>query len=210
MSPALRRLQWTLPLTAVFVTAAALAVAGTIAVGSDGRMRDARLAGQLETRAQVAATLVYYDSGRLVLDDLKTDDVAKDGPPIVVLTCAPPTREAFTTARSVPAANQLAGVAAEAASTEEVAARSATGPDGSPVRLTAAAFYDESGKAAGATVVVGDPGPAVREHRRMLAGLGMGGAGGLLVVAAGTSLLVGVRLRRAVADAGEAVPAPRQ
>lgn len=210
MSPALRRLQWTVPLTAVFVTAAALAVAGAIAVRSDTQMRDARLAEQLEPRAQVAAALVYYESGRLVLDDLKTDDVATEGPPIVVLTGVPPTRKAFATAKGLPAANQLAAVAAEAASTEEVAARDATGPDGSPVRLTAAAFYGESGKVAGATVVVGDPGPAAREHRRMLAGLGLGGIGGLLVVAAGTSLLVGVRLRRAVADAGEAVPGPRQ
>lgn len=210
MSPALRRPQWILPLTAVFITAVAFAVAGAIAVRADGRMRDARLAEQLEPQARVAAALVYYEPSLLVLDDLKADDVAKDGPPIVVLTGAPPTRKAFATGESIPAGSQLAGVAAEAASTEEVAARSATRPDGSPVRLTAAAFYDESGKVAGATVVVGDPVPAAREHRRMLAGLGMGGAGGLLVVAAGTSLLVGVRLRRAVADAGEAVPAPRQ
>ena len=136
--------------------------------------------------------------------------MAREGPPVVVLTGVPPTRKVFATAGRLPTADQLAGVAAEAAGTEEVAARSAAGPDGAPVRLTAAGFYDESGKVAGATVVVGDPGPAAREHRRMLAGLGLGGIGGLLVVAAGSSVLVGVRLRRAVADPGEAVPGVRQ
>ena len=195
----------------MLVTAGALAVAGVVVARSDADMRDARLATQLEPRAQAAAALVYYEEGKLVLDDLKTDDVAKQ--PLLVLTGVPPATRVFSAGPEQPPATAVAAVAAEAATTEEVASLDATGPDGHALRLTAAAFYDESGKVAGATVVVGDPGPAAREHRRLLAGLGLGGVGGLLVVAAATSLLVGLRIRgadEAVRGADQALAAPRE
>jgi two-component system, OmpR family, sensor kinase len=223
MSADRSRLRLMLPLTCVLITAAALGVAGVVALRADGQMRQTRLRSELQIQAQTASTLVYFEAGKLVLDDLRADDVAKGSPQIVVLQGRPPSRRVFATAEPpvTVAADRLAAVAGEAATSEEWAWRDESDSAGHRVEMVAQPFYEESGEVGGAVVVVGDPGPATAEHRRLVAGLGVGGLGALLVVAAASFLLVSVRLRllalpeaaagqQDVDGRGAAVPGPHE
>lgn len=195
----LRRLSRRLTLLYLAVSALAVAAALTLVARSDARLRDSRMDATMEIRAQAAAALVYFDGGRLQLSDLSHDAVASGSPQLVVLRGAPPVRQVFASAKprlSVDT-HQLLGVAGEAASDAEIIRGTAEDTRHKPVRLLAAPFYNNAGKAAGAVVVIGDPAPGAAEHAKLVAALALGGGGLLLLAATGGHLLAGRGLRPA-------------
>ncbi|MFD7745993.1 sensor histidine kinase [Streptomyces sp. NPDC059698] len=184
----LRRLQLRLTAAYALITVVGLACLSWLVIRTDDRARQDAEYEEMRRRASVAASLVYYEDGRIRLDGLQ-DDEATAGTPQVLVLEERPGRGPGAVFRGraaqfdVPGA-PVAAVARAAMAEEGPVEAGARDRSGEPVRLLGVPFYhDATDEVAGAAVAVGDPEHGAAEHRSLVLSL-VAGAGALTALAA--------------------------
>lgn len=203
----LRRLQLRLTAAYALVTVAGLACLSWLVIRTDDRARQDAEYDEMRRRASVAASLVYYEEGRIRLDGLQ-DDEATAGTPQVLVVEERPGRGPVTVFRGraaqfdVPAA-PVAAVVRAAMAEEGPVETGARDRSGKPVRLLGVPFYhDATDEVAGAAVAVGDPEHGAAEHRSLVLSL-VAGAGALTALAALSGHVLSGRSMRPAWEAAE-------
>ncbi|MEU6058074.1 HAMP domain-containing sensor histidine kinase [Streptomyces sp. NPDC047097] len=199
----LRRLQFRLTLAYTLVTLAGVSVLCWMVIRTDARSWREAEYDEMDRRAAVSASLIYYDEGgRLRLDGLQDDAATRGRPRVVVLhTAAGGALERVFTSRgpAVPVASAELARLARTAMTEDATVRGeAPARDGTAAYLLAQPYYhDETHRTVGAVVVVGDPDQGMAQHRRLTAAVLTGSALLTCVAALTGHLLSGRSLRPA-------------
>ena len=195
----LRRLHWRLTSLYVIVGVILLVPLAVLVARADAARRADALDATMRIRAQEAASLAYFEGGRLVLDELRRDPVASGRPEFVVLRGAPPRRPVFASTKPSPNVDvaRLVSTAGRASAREELTTGAAEDRRGRAVRLLAAPVYRDNGTAGGAVVVIADPGPADAAHDKLVIALALACGGLLLVASVGGHLLASRTMRPA-------------
>lgn len=209
-SPARRRLhRLRLRLTAAYtlITVVGLACLSWLVIRTDDRARQDAEYDEMRRRASVAASLVYYEGGRIRLDGLQDDDATSGTPQILVLEGRPGGEPVTVfqgrTARFAVPAGAIREVTRSAMGEEGPVRSEARDRAGEPVRLLAVPFYhDATDEVAGAAVAVGDPEGGAAEHRSLVLSLVVG-AGALTALAALTGHVLSGRSMRPAWEALE-------
>ncbi|MBD3543941.1 MULTISPECIES: HAMP domain-containing sensor histidine kinase [Streptomyces] len=203
----LRRLQLRLTAAYTLITVVGLACLSWLVIRTDDRARQDAEYDEMRRRASVAASLVYYEDGRIRLDGLHDDEATAGTPQILVLE-GRPGADPVTVFRgraapfAVPA-GPVAAVARAAMADEGPARADARDRSGRPVRLLGVPFHhDATDEVAGAAVAVGDPERGADEHRSLVLSLVVG-AGALTALAALTGHVLSGRSMRPAWEALE-------
>nr|WP_030121695.1 HAMP domain-containing sensor histidine kinase [Streptomyces californicus] len=177
----LRRLQLRLTAAYTLITVVGLACLSWLVIRTDDRARQDAEYDEMRRRASVAASLVYYEDGRIRLDGLHDDEATAGTPQILV-----------------PVSYTRAAMADEGPARADARDRS-----GRPVRLLGVPFHhDATDEVAGAAVAVGDPERGADEHRSLVLSLAVG-AGALTALAALTGHVLSGRSMRPAWEALE-------
>ncbi|MFJ8255459.1 sensor histidine kinase [Streptomyces sp. NPDC094466] len=209
-SPARRRLhRLRLRLTAAYtlITVAGLACLSWLVIRTDDRARLDAEYDEMRRRASVAASLVYYEDGRIRLDGLDDDEATSGTPQVLVLEGRPGGDPATVfrgrTAQFAVRDTAIRAVTRTAMDEEEPVRAGARDRTGEPVRLLAVPFYDDAtDEVAGAAVAIGDPARGAAEHRSLVLSLVVG-AGALTALAALTGHVLSGRSMRPAWEALE-------
>lgn len=198
----LRRLQLRLTLAYTLITVLGLGCLSWLVIRTDDQARHAAEYDEMRRRVSVAASLVYYEDGRIRLDGLQDDDATTGTPQILVLESRPGgglatvfrgrTRQFDVSGRTVEEAARSAMRADGPVRSEE--------PDRTGVRvyLAAVPFYDDdSGEVAGAAVALGDPDRGASEHHSLVLSLVLGCLALTALAALGGHVLSGRSVRPA-------------
>ncbi|MFE3629900.1 sensor histidine kinase [Streptomyces goshikiensis] len=199
----LRRLQLRLTLAYTLITLAGVSALSWMVIRTDERSWRAAAYDEMDQRAAVSTSLIYYTDDGLQLDGLYDDEATRGAPRVRVLHAAPggALRLVFTSpgpARPAVAEDRLAALARTAMDRDDTVRAEAPDSRGAAAYLLARPFHhDETQEVRGAVVVVGDPSQWMAEHRRLAASV-LVGAGLLTALAAATGhLLSGRSLRPA-------------
>lgn len=209
-SPARRRLhRLRLRLTAAYtlITVAGLACLSWLVIRTDDRARLEAEYDEMRRRASVAASLVYYEDGRIRLDGLDDDEATSGTPQVLVLEGRPGGDPATVfrgrTAQFAVRDTAIRAVTRTAMDEEGPVRAGARDRTGEPVRLLAVPFYhDATDEVAGAAVAIGDPARGAAEHRSLVLSL-LVGAGALTALAALTGHVLSGRSMRPAWEALE-------
>lgn len=209
-SPARRRLhRLRLRLTAAYtlITVAGLACLSWLVIRTDDRARLDAEYDEMRRRASVAASLVYYEDGRIRLDGLDDDEATSGTPQVLVLEGRPGGDPATVfrgrTAQFAVRDTAIRAVTRTAMDEEGPVRARARDRTGEPVRLLAVPFYhDATDEVAGAAVAIGDPARVAAEHRSLVLSL-LVGAGALKALAALTGHVLSGRSMRPAWEALE-------
>ncbi|MFF3015707.1 sensor histidine kinase [Streptomyces sp. NPDC057939] len=199
----LRRLQFRLTLAYTLVTLAGVSVLSWMVIRTDARSWRAAEYDEMNRRAAVSTSLIYYTDEGLQLDGLYDDEATRGYPRVNVLhTSADGSlRRVFTSPgpAAVPIGDdRLAGLARSAMRSDDTVRAEVPDARGGTAYLLARPFHhDETQEVRGAVVVAGDPAHRMAEHDRLVMSV-LVGAGLLTTLAAGTGhLLSGRSLRPA-------------
>ncbi|MGW3059224.1 sensor histidine kinase [Streptomyces goshikiensis] len=199
----LRRLQLRLTLAYTLITLAGVSALSWMVIRTDERSWRAAAYDEMDQRAAVSTSLIYYTDDGLQLDGLYDDEATRGAPRVRVLHAAPggALRLVFTSpgpANPAVAEDRLAALARTAMDRDDTVRTEAPDSGGAAAYLLARPFHhDETQEVRGAVVVVGDPSQWMAEHRRLAASV-LVGAGLLTALAAATGhLLSGRSLRPA-------------
>ncbi|MEU6310684.1 HAMP domain-containing sensor histidine kinase [Streptomyces sp. NPDC047014] len=199
----LRRLQLRLTLAYTLITLAGVSALSWMVIRTDERSWRAAAYDEMDQRAAVSTSLIYYTDDGLQLDGLYDDEATRGAPRVRVLQAAPggTLRQVFLSpgpAEPAVAEERLAGLARRAMERDEPVRAEEPDARGATAYLLARPFHhDETQDVRGAVVVVGDPSQWMAEHRRLAASVLVGA--GLLTALAGVTghLLSGRSLRPA-------------
>ncbi|MFD7675792.1 HAMP domain-containing histidine kinase [Streptomyces sp. ARC12] len=209
-SPARRRLhRLRLRLTAAYtlITVVGLACLSWLVIRTDDRARLDAEYDEMRRRASVAASLVYYEDGRIRLDGLDDDEATSGTPQVLVLEARPGGDPVIVfrgrTAQFAVPAGALRAAALSAMDDEGPVRAEARDRAGEAVHVLAVPFYhDATDEVAGAAVAVGDPERGAAEHRSLVLSLVVG-AGALTALAALTGHVLSARSMRPAWEALE-------
>ncbi|MER7763691.1 HAMP domain-containing sensor histidine kinase [Streptomyces sp. NPDC097619] len=199
----LRRLQLRLTLAYTLITLAGVSALSWMVIRTDERSWRAAAYDEMDQRASVSTSLIYYTDAGLQLDGLHDDEATRGTPRVRVLHVATggALRPVFTSpgpADPAVPAGRLAALARSAMDRDDTVRTEEADAGGEAVYLLARPFHhDETQEVRGAVVVVGDPSQWMGEHRRLAASVLVGA--GLLTALAGATghLLSGRSLRPA-------------
>ncbi|MFI8361711.1 sensor histidine kinase [Streptomyces sp. NPDC085612] len=199
----LRRLQFRLTLAYTLITLAGVSALSWMVIRTDERSWRGAAYDEMDQRAAVSTSLIYYTDAGLQLDGLHDDEATRGTPRVRVLHADPDgsLRPVFTSrgpADPAVGADRLAALARSAMDRDDTVRTEEPDARGATAYLLARPFHhDETQEVRGAVVVVGDPSQWMGEHRRLAASV-LVGAGLLTALAAATGhLLSGRSLRPA-------------
>ena len=197
----LRRTRWLLTALFTVITAGCLVALGSFAVGIDADSRRRALDGDVDRVVTGLAREIYRDeSGRLVVDDVYTDDLSRGPTAVVVLAydTADQWTQAYDHLRpTLPDDAELFRIADDAAYNEDTILQSATNTEGKPVRVAAEPIWGDGDEVTAVVVAGADPAESARDHRRLIWALTLACTALVALAAAAGHLLSGKSLRPA-------------